>query len=105
MPKIELFKFVRFWLPDIGSNNKKYVLLQVVAYTPFLILFVAALVRRWRHPMWDSQWLVIDILMLSSVLSALIFWGSPRFRDGNAPILMLYAASALPMIPKKWLGI
>ena len=30
----------------------------------------------------------------AKALTALIFWGSPRFRDANAPLLVAYAALA-----------
>jgi 4-amino-4-deoxy-L-arabinose transferase-like glycosyltransferase len=98
MPLLLLFKFTRFWLPDIGSANQKYVLLQLAAYTPFLALFLVAAVRRLRGPRRGTGWLALDAVMLSCVLTGLIFWGSPRFRDGNAPALMLYAATGLPAI-------
>lgn len=33
-----------------------------------------------------------DLFLLASVVTAVLFWGGPRFRDGNAPLLMVYAA-------------
>ena len=38
LPLLGVYKFVRLWLPDLYSANKKYVALQVAGYTPFLIL-------------------------------------------------------------------
>lgn len=96
MPGLEACKFVRLWLPDIGSPNGKYVLLQCVGYTPFLLAFVIGAIRcaaRWEYR--TQAWTIIHLTVLATVLTGLIFWGSPRFRDVNSPILVLYAAVAI----------
>jgi 4-amino-4-deoxy-L-arabinose transferase-like glycosyltransferase len=93
LPLLWLYKFVRFWLPDIESANKSYLVLQLVGTTPFLVLIVVGLIRCLRRSTrFSGGWLLIHVILLSSVLTALIFWGSPRFRDANTPILMVYAA-------------
>ncbi len=96
MPKLLLFKFVRLWLPELDSPNKRYTLIQVVGYTPFLLLyllgFVHCLRARSENP---AAWWALHLTVLSTVLTALIFWGSPRFRDANMPLLMVYASVGL----------
>jgi 4-amino-4-deoxy-L-arabinose transferase-like glycosyltransferase len=99
LPKLEICKFIRLWLPDIDSQNKKYVLLQLVGYTPFMVaLIIGTYFCAVRREIWTVSWLTIHITVGATVLTALIFWGSPRFRDANAPILMLYAAVAVEKI-------
>jgi len=97
LPLLLVFKFGRLWLPELASGNRSFVVLQSVTYLPFLLLFVLAAVRsvrarRYRHPLWVS----LHVAVLATVATALIFWGSPRFRDANAPLLMVYAAMEFP---------
>jgi 4-amino-4-deoxy-L-arabinose transferase-like glycosyltransferase len=101
LPLLGLYKFVRFWLPDIDSANKSYVILQVVGSTPFLVLIVVGLLASLRQGTWrQGRWLLVHLVLLSSILTALLFWGSPRFRDANAPLLMVYAAVGLEWFRK-----
>jgi Dolichyl-phosphate-mannose-protein mannosyltransferase len=91
-PRLVVFKVARlcFWLPDLEPAGK---VVRAVCYLPFLVLFLAgmgACLRRREY--WTPAWLVVHGTMLATVLTALIFWGAPRFRDANAPLLMLYAA-------------
>jgi heme A synthase len=37
-------------------------------------------------------------IIAATIITALIFWGSPRFRDANLPLLMAYAAVGLQTI-------
>jgi 4-amino-4-deoxy-L-arabinose transferase-like glycosyltransferase len=99
LPRLWSFKFARFWLPDVDSGNKKYVALQLLSYTPFLLLYVVGAVcyglrREYRTPAWMS----LHGTILMTVLTALLFWGSPRFRDANAPVLMVYASLGASMV-------
>ena len=92
-PLLGLYKLARLWLPDVDSRNTKYVLLQAAGYTPFLLLFVFGLWRLLRNGVcWTAPWLALHGATLATVLTALIFWGSPRFRDANLAPLMAYAA-------------
>jgi 4-amino-4-deoxy-L-arabinose transferase-like glycosyltransferase len=94
MPFLCALKVTRFWLPDISSQNRKFVILDAVGYTPFLILFLAAFIRHVRSgQFWNVEWLCIHLVLLSTIVTALVFWGSPRFRDGIYPVMILYAAS------------
>jgi 4-amino-4-deoxy-L-arabinose transferase-like glycosyltransferase len=99
MPFLEACKLIRLWMPDIESPNKKYVLMELVGYTPFLLAFLVGLYscctdRQYRTGFWTP----IHLVVVATILTGLIFWGSPRFRDVNAPVLMLYAAVAY----EKW---
>ena len=104
MPLLEAYKFVRFQSSRIlGRRIKSTCSLQVIAYTPYLFLLLVAVARTIAKPRWDAGWLAVDALMLACIVTALIFWGSPRFRDSNTPLLMLYATLGLPAIPRRWL--
>ena len=96
MPLLELYKFIRLWLPEVDSANRKYDALQLVGYTPFLALYLLALASMLRRREYRTEgWLLMHVAIWGTVLTALIFWGSPRFRDANAVLLMAYAAVGL----------
>lgn len=95
MPLLIVAKYVRLWLPDFESRNRAYVLLQLVGTTPFLLLVFLGQLRMLRNRQWWTPgWLLVHGAGLATALTALVFWGSPRFRDANASLLMLYAAVA-----------
>jgi 4-amino-4-deoxy-L-arabinose transferase-like glycosyltransferase len=102
IPLLDAMKVARFCLPEVSSGNKKYVWLQILGTGPFLLLmfFGLGLCARDRE-YWTAPWMLIHAIMLASVFTALVFWGSPRFRDANAPLLMLYAAVGLHAIVGK----
>jgi 4-amino-4-deoxy-L-arabinose transferase-like glycosyltransferase len=91
-PALALARFVRFWLPDFDSANRAYVAMQIVTYTPFLLLLVTAVPVVVRRTATTGEWVPVQAFLAASVVAAVIFWGGPRFRDGNAPLLALYAA-------------
>ncbi|MDQ3814710.1 MAG: glycosyltransferase family 39 protein, partial [Armatimonadota bacterium] len=93
MPLLSLFKFLRLWLPEMDSGNKAYVLLQLIGYTPFLALFICGAMWCARQRQYRTiPWWAIHATILATVVMALVFYGTPRFRDANMPCLMLYAS-------------
>jgi len=94
-PILGALKIVRFCLPDLSSGNRGFLLLNALSYAPFLLLFIVASVMTVRtREYWTIEWCTLHLTMLAAVITALIFWGSPRFRDANFPVLMVYAAMA-----------
>jgi 4-amino-4-deoxy-L-arabinose transferase-like glycosyltransferase len=92
LPLLLAGKAVRLVLPDVDSANRKYVLLNLLGYTPFLLLMSRGVARCVRDAsLRTPPWMMIHGVLLATLLTALIFWGSPRFRDANMPVLMLYA--------------
>lgn len=76
-----------FWLPDFDAG-RWFVAVRAACWVPYLVLLLFSLTRL----PWGRGWLVIHAALLATVVAAMIFWGSPRFRDANAPLLMLLAA-------------
>lgn len=103
MPLLLLYKLIRLLLPDIDSRNQRYVMLQVAGATPFLILTFIGLFRCLRNRRyWTDGWFIAHGIIAATVVTGLIFWGSPRFRDANLPVLMAYAAVGMQAIlPRK----
>jgi hypothetical protein len=91
-----VFKFGRlWWLPEFDAGRFYYAL-RIVAHAPFVVLFFLGAWHLARNrALWNTAWLAIHATMLGTILTALIFWGSPRFRDANLPLLMLYAVVGL----------
>jgi 4-amino-4-deoxy-L-arabinose transferase-like glycosyltransferase len=97
LPELYVFKFIRFWLPDISSGNRKFVILDSVLSVPTLVMVLWGIGRCvGRKACWTPVWATVHLAMLSSIVGALFFWGSPRFRDADTPMLALYASMALP---------
>jgi 4-amino-4-deoxy-L-arabinose transferase-like glycosyltransferase len=98
-----VFKSLRlWWLPDFASGTVNYIL-RIVLYAPYFILFCAAAMRVVRHgEYWTLPWLAVHVTMLATLLTALIFFGDPRFRDANLPLLMLYSALGATALPNLW---
>src|SRR5205823_14700736 len=81
------------WLPDFDGGSPLYFVFRVVMWAPFLVLLAAggwACLR--DHSCRGTPWLVLHGTLLATLLTAWIFWGSPRFRDANLGVLMVYAA-------------
>jgi 4-amino-4-deoxy-L-arabinose transferase-like glycosyltransferase len=87
------------WLPDFDGGGPAYYAGRALGCLPFLAL---ALAGAWagRREMGSDAWLAVHGALLTTALTAVIFWGSPRFRDANAPLLMLYAAAGLAALIK-----
>jgi 4-amino-4-deoxy-L-arabinose transferase-like glycosyltransferase len=103
VPLLLVCKALRmWWLPDFDGGRLLY-LLRIVCYAPYFLLMVVAAVRVVRHrEYWTAPWLVIHLSLLATVLTVLIFSGDPRFRDGNAPLLMVYAAVGAEALGEWW---
>lgn len=81
------------WLPDFDGGSRTYFFVRILGYVPFLFLMIAGLlVCLSRRHYWSECWLVVHGVLLATLVTAVIFWGSPRFRDANMPFLMIYAA-------------
>jgi 4-amino-4-deoxy-L-arabinose transferase-like glycosyltransferase len=81
------------WLPDFDGGSRLFLVLRVAMWAPFLVLLAcgawACLRDRSRRGL---PWLALHGTLLATFATAWIFWGSPRFRDANLGLLMIYAA-------------
>jgi 4-amino-4-deoxy-L-arabinose transferase-like glycosyltransferase len=98
MPLLLAAKVVRLvvWPPDFDGGPRLYYAVRVLGYAPYLLLFLLGGWCCLRRPeLRTPGWQAIHATLLATLLTGLIFWGSARFRDANAPLLMLYAAVGL----------
>ena len=92
--KIAPFKIVRFWLPFIGyASFKVYPIANILLTAPFLVLILLGLGRTLLSASRRSQFLACHLVMLVNLVMTVVFWGDGRFRDANAPVLMIYAVA------------
>jgi 4-amino-4-deoxy-L-arabinose transferase-like glycosyltransferase len=95
VPLLVVLKTARLclWLPDFDGGSRFFLAVRALGYLPFLALMVAGGVVCLRdRTCRGTPWLLLHGTFLATLATAWIFWGSPRFRDANAGILMIYAA-------------
>lgn len=87
-----VFKVVRFWLPFVQwPSLKTYPVANVLSTAPFLLLVFAGLAVTGRGD-GRRRFAVPHLALAASLFTAVVFWGDPRFRDANVPVLAVYAA-------------
>ncbi|MBB6051595.1 ArnT family glycosyltransferase [Armatimonas rosea] len=105
IPVLFISKIIRFFLPDFNSGNKLMLLSNVIFSTPVLILCIIGIVKSLKtYRLFSTEWLVIHLAMTSTLITAIVFWGDPRFRDGTMIALILYATYGLSAILPKQLS-
>ena len=96
MPQLLLAKAIRFMGPDIDAPKPLYIIFTLLTVIPFMVLYTLGAIETLRRPeYWTAPWLLLHGVFLATLATALIFWGSPRFRDSITPVLMIYAAVCL----------
>ena len=90
--KLSAFKLVRFGLPFVQWPSFKVYPVANIGFTlPFLLAIALGIVRTLRTRAARRQFAVCHLTMLANLVMVLIFWGDPRFRDANVPVLAVYA--------------
>lgn len=99
------FKVIRFWLPFVGyPSMKRYVVVNIASTAPFLALIVVGLVSTIGSRTARRQFAILHLIMAANAIMVVIFWGDPRFRDANVPVLMVYATVGLQKLLKIFFG-
>jgi hypothetical protein len=99
-----IFKAARLclWLPDFDGGSWRMYAVRIVGYVPFLLLMAWGMIACLRQRACRAPaWLVVHGGMLATLATALVFWGSPRFRDADLPFLMVYAALGLGQLRER----
>jgi 4-amino-4-deoxy-L-arabinose transferase-like glycosyltransferase len=98
-------KVLRCWLPFIQwPSLKTYPVANVLSTAPFLALILIGLARTLIRRADRRAFTVPHLAMLASLIMVVIFWGDPRFRDANVPVLMAYAAVAASWLAGRLTG-
>ena len=96
LPLLVLYKMGRFILPELWSGNRMFVLAQCVTYLPLAALIALGLFRNARTAAFRSPaWLVVHSVIVANLIATVVFYGSARFRDCTASVLVLYAATSV----------
>src|SRR5262245_22428188 len=90
-------------LPDFAAGPAWYYAVRAAGYYPFLLLVLVGL---WaclrRRGLWSPGWLALHAALLATLAACLVFWGSARFRDANAGVLIVYAAVGVGVLLPRW---
>jgi 4-amino-4-deoxy-L-arabinose transferase-like glycosyltransferase len=87
------FKLIRLWLPFVQwPSLTTYPIANIALTSPFLILIGIGMVTTLVHRKDWRAFAVLHLTMSANFVMVVIFWGDPRFRDANVPVLMVYAA-------------
>jgi hypothetical protein len=97
-----VFKVIRFWLPFVQwPSLKSYPVVNILSTAPFLLLVFAGLAVTLRRKN-RVRFAVPHLALLASLFMAVVFWGDPRFRDANVPVLALYATLGGQWVWFRW---
>jgi 4-amino-4-deoxy-L-arabinose transferase-like glycosyltransferase len=100
MPGLVLMKLWRLVSPLEETPNRPVFWSFAIAWiltAPWVALGIALSLR--RQPVAAS---VLLLSVLSTVVTAMVFYGSPRFRDSIVPILIVFAAYGLVDLVTPW---
>jgi len=51
---------------------------------------------------WTQEWFLVHGVIAVTLFITVVFFGSPRYRDANIPVLMIYAAFGVQaLLPRK----
>ena len=90
--KLAPFKVLRFWSPFVQwPSLKTYPFVNVASTTPFLIVIAIGFATSLRRRTDRKKFAALHLTMAANLIMVVIFWGDPRFRDANTPVLMVYA--------------
>ena len=99
------FKLVRCWLPFVGyPSMKRYPVINIASTFPFLILILAGIVATTWSRAFRRSFAILHLILLANIIMVVIFWGDPRFRDANVPVLMIYATVGLQKLLRFFFG-
>jgi hypothetical protein len=79
----------------LSYASKYYRILQALSYLPVLVFALLGLRRCLGQPYRTASCYAVHSLMLMTFISALIYYGSDRFRDARMPSLVIHAALGL----------
>jgi hypothetical protein len=89
-------KVARFWLPFIQYPSfKRYPVPNILLMTPLLLLVGIGIVRALIRREGRRAFALPHLTLFANMLMVVIFWGDPRFRDANVPVLAAYAVAGL----------
>ncbi|MCE9591356.1 MAG: glycosyltransferase family 39 protein [Planctomycetes bacterium] len=99
MPGLELAKLWRLVSPFTNTPNRGVYWAFALSWAlaaPFCVIGIVSLWRRHR-----AVAVVLLVPLAGTVLTALIFYGSVRFRDSLTPVLMIFAAIGVAAVGRR----
>ncbi len=89
--KLAVFKIIRLWLPFIQWPSFKINPIPSIGFSlPFVSVTLIGLLWSLLSVARIRQFAICHLTLLATMITTVIFWGDPRFRDANLPILAVY---------------
>jgi 4-amino-4-deoxy-L-arabinose transferase-like glycosyltransferase len=100
--KMSFFKIARSCLPFVDwPSLKVYPIANIGTTTPFLLLIGLGLWTTLRSSAQRKQFALCHLAMYATLVVVVVFYGTPRFRDANLPVLAVYGAVAMDRLLKR----
>ena len=101
MPKLIAMKVVRHLSPFRATENVKVLWAFAIAWIATAPLLLLGGVREWSRR--RAELTILLLPCLSTLLTALVFYGSIRFRDADVALFIVPAAAAVAaFVPSGW---
>ena len=102
LPRLFGMKMVRVFSPFTETSNRVVRLCFAIGWLLAApLLAIGILIAAKRNP---AATVVLAIPCLATLATALIFYGSDRFRDGVSPAWMAFVGVALGELSGRWVG-
>ncbi len=102
LPLLFGMKIVRIFSPFTETSNKVVRLCFAIVWSLMApLLAFGILIATRRYP---TATAVLAIPCLATLATALIFYGSDRFRDGVSPVWMVFVGVAIADLSSRWFG-
>ncbi len=99
IPRLLMYKFLRFWNPWLGTPNTLLNLVVLVSYGALLPFMIIGWVYTFKALVRGSsrEWL-LNFHVFATLIGVFIFWGAARFRVPLVPFLLIYAVLGLQQV-------
>lgn len=102
LPRLFAMKLVRVFSPFSETSNKVVRLCFAIGWLLTApLLAIGILIVKRRDPV---ATILLLVPCLATIATALIFYGSDRFRDGVSPVWMVFVGVAVAELSGRWLG-
>jgi len=102
LPRLLAMKVFRVFSPFTETSNRVVRLCFAIGWSLTApLLAIGILIVKRKDPV---ATIILALPCLATIATALIFYGSDRFRDGVSPVWMVFVGVAVAELSGRWLG-